>query len=41
MEKGREGLIFFPRERLDFGEEHQVRRKGRVKGRERVKGGKA
>ena len=39
--KGREGLIFFPRERIDFGEENQVGKKGREKGMERVKGEKA
>ena len=32
----REGFIFFPRERLYFGEENQVGKKGT----ERVKGGK-
>ena len=33
--KVREGLIFFPRERLDYGEENQVGKKGREKGKGR------
>ena len=33
--KGRLGLIFFPRERFDFGEENQLGKKGTEKGREK------